>query len=102
MGLFPQLFRRGGTSTAPRPPTSQRVVLSGAPNGAPGPRLGNPAGNSPQEDLDLPEGWEIAEYAGDGGQTLFAVYFNGRRMASGMTSLRSAARWARLLAVGQP
>lgn len=46
----------------------------------------------------LPDGWEIADYTGRGGRTLFAVYFRGRRMASGMTTLPSAARWAQLLA----
>ncbi|HEX2036611.1 MAG TPA: hypothetical protein VHS99_20705 [Chloroflexota bacterium] len=49
-------------------------------------------------EVPLPEGWLIAEYAGKGGRALFAVYSNGRRMASGMTSAQSAARWARLLA----
>ncbi|MGH2354187.1 MAG: hypothetical protein ACRDI2_20280 [Chloroflexota bacterium] len=49
-------------------------------------------------EIALPEGWEITEYAGREGRAFFAVYTNGRRMASGMTSLQSAARWAHLLA----
>jgi hypothetical protein len=110
MSFFPQLFKRGGTTTAPRPPAAQPVAPSDSPNqapnrapsGAPNPRPAGPAGGNSQVELDLPEGWEIAEYAGDDGRARFAVYANGRRMASGMTSLRSAARWARLLAAGQP
>ncbi len=46
----------------------------------------------------LPEGWDIAEYAGRGGRAYFAVYAQGKRMASGMTSAHSALRWARLMA----
>ena len=45
----------------------------------------------------LPDGWEIAEYTGRGGRCVFAVYLNGRRMASGMPTMQSAVRWARLL-----
>ena len=45
----------------------------------------------------LPDGWEIAEYAGKGGRALYAVYAQGRRLASGMTSESSASRWAQLL-----
>ena len=49
----------------------------------------------------LPEGFEVAEYAGRGGRALFAVYAQGRRLASGMTSEVSASRWARLLAASR-
>jgi hypothetical protein len=49
-------------------------------------------------ELAVPEGWEVAEYSGKGGRPAYAVYAGGRRMASGMSSLQSAARWARLLA----
>ena len=49
----------------------------------------------------LPDGWEIAEYSGKGGRALFAVYAQGRRLASGMTSETSASRWARMLAASR-
>lgn len=48
----------------------------------------------------LPDGWDVAEYAGRGGKSFFAVYAHGRRIASGMTTPQSAMRWARLLATG--
>jgi hypothetical protein len=57
-----------------------------------------PAGDATQP---LPHGWEIAEYPGRGGRTMFAVYAEGRRMASGMTTFQSARRWAHLLASAQ-
>ena len=66
------------------------MTAAQAPNYTPAPP--NPA------EVALPEGWEVAEYAGKGGRPAFAVYAGGRRMASGMSSLQSAARWARLLA----
>jgi hypothetical protein len=40
----------------------------------------------------------VAEYTGKQRKAHFAVYHDGRRIASGMTSAPSAARWARLLA----
>ena len=46
----------------------------------------------------LPQGWSIVDYPGRRGKFEYAVYANGRRLASGMTSEQSAARWARLLA----
>jgi hypothetical protein len=52
-------------------------------------------------ETSLPDGWAIAEYAGRGGKPYYAVYSNGRRMASGMTNARSAARWAHMLAASQ-
>ena len=53
---------------------------------------------APSAATGLPDGWEITEYAGRGGRALFAVYAQGRRLASGMTSETSASRWAKLLA----
>jgi hypothetical protein len=46
----------------------------------------------------LPDGYVIAELGGKGGGPLYAVYADGRRVASGMTNPQSALRWARLLA----
>ena len=97
MALFLDRFRRG----APGPAPSPAPVAPGASpaDGAPAPPVADWVRPEPRRgELVLPEGWEIAEYAGQGGRALFAVYANGRRMASGMPSLQSAARWARLLA----
>jgi hypothetical protein len=52
-------------------------------------------------EVPLPDGWSIVEYAGKRGKPLYAVYADGRRMASGMTSVQSAIRWARLLALSR-
>ena len=49
-------------------------------------------------DNALPDGWSIVDYPGKRGRAEFAVFANGRRLASGMTSEQSAIRWARLLA----
>jgi hypothetical protein len=46
----------------------------------------------------LPDGWSIVDYPGRRGKSEFAVFANGRRIASGMTTAQSAARWAHLLA----
>jgi len=46
----------------------------------------------------LPEGWSIVDYPGKLGNYQFAVFANGRRLVSGMTSAQSAARWAQLMA----
>lgn len=60
--------------------------------------LAGAAGAARTSELPLPEGWEIYEYLGKGGRPAFAVCVNGQRMASGMPSVQSALRWARLLA----
>ena len=60
---------------------------------------GSIAGSAPVlTDARLPEGWSIVDYPGKQGKASYAVLANGRRLASGMTSAQSAARWARLLA----
>ncbi|CAA9214232.1 MAG: hypothetical protein AVDCRST_MAG77-104 [uncultured Chloroflexi bacterium] len=55
-------------------------------------------GSGVSAELAVPDGWEVTEYAGKDGKPQYAVYTHGRRMASGMTSARSAARWAHMLA----
>lgn len=62
------------------------------------PMLTDESGSAGIVDLSLPEGFEIAELGGKGGGTLYAVYSEGRRVASGMTNPQSALRWARLMA----
>jgi hypothetical protein len=49
-------------------------------------------------ELALPQGFEIAELAGKNGGRWYAIYSDGRRVASGMTSVQSALRWAKLMA----
>jgi hypothetical protein len=49
----------------------------------------------------LPDGWSIVDYPGKLGKSSYAVFANGRRLASGMTSVQSATRWARLLVATQ-
>jgi len=91
MALFLQRIRRSEATATPVPPAPGATMTSAHAQNY------SPAATSPVE-LALPEGWEVAEYAGKGGRPAFAVYSGGRRMASGMPSLQSAARWARLLA----
>ena len=91
MALFLQRIRRSEATATPVPPAPGATMTSAHAQNYP------PAVTNPVE-LALPEGWEVAEYAGKGGRPAFAVYSGGRRMASGMPSLQSAARWARLLA----
>lgn len=59
-------------------------VIAGRPDAS-------PAGKT------LPDGWEITEFTGQGGRPVYAVYANGKRLASGMPSIVSAERWAHLL-----
>jgi hypothetical protein len=95
MALFLQRLRRGEASAASAAPAPGATMTTAhTPNYTPA--AANPA------EVALPEGWEVAEYAGKGGRPAFAVYAGGRRMASGMPSLQSAARWARLLAAATP
>jgi hypothetical protein len=102
MALF---WRRRRSPAAAVPTAPPRPVLPGAgPQTGQTGAAGSPPGRSGEKrppELILPEGWEIADYAGEGGRSLYAVFENGRRMASGMPSPQSAARWARLLAASR-
>lgn len=91
MALFLQRITRGEAPATSAPPAPGATMTSSPAQNY------SPVAPNPVE-LALPEGWEVAEYAGKGGRPAFAVYSGGRRMASGMPSLQSAARWARLLA----